>query len=83
MKATRYFTEQVMRKRPYLTAAMCEAVLAAPILRVDQIDGRVRFWGPARLPDDDKPRILRVITLADGETVHNAFMDRDFQVEDE
>jgi len=26
-------------------------------------------------------KFLRVITLADGETVHNAFFDRDFRVE--
>ena len=25
------------------------------------------------------PRILRVVTLADGETVHNAFFDRRFR----
>jgi len=25
-----------------------------------------------------KPRILRVVTLADGETIHNAFFDRGF-----
>jgi hypothetical protein len=28
-------------------------------------------------------RALRVILLADGETVHNAFFDRDFSPEDE
>jgi hypothetical protein len=27
---------------------------------------------------DGKPRMLRVVTLADGETIHNAFFDRDF-----
>jgi len=26
--------------------------------------------------DEDVPRILRVVTLADEETVHNAFFDR-------
>lgn len=29
-------------------------------------------------PGEDTPRILRVVTLADGETVHNAFFDRGF-----
>lgn len=28
-------------------------------------------------PGEDTPRILRVVTLADGETVHNAFFDGD------
>jgi len=30
------------------------------------------------LPDDAKSRILRVVTLEDGETLHNAFVDRGF-----
>jgi len=32
---------------------------------------------------DGKERILRVVTLEDGETVHNAFFDRDFRREDQ
>ncbi|MDR3721430.1 MAG: hypothetical protein P4L00_07495 [Candidatus Acidoferrales bacterium] len=42
-----------------------------------QPDGRIRFWGI--LPELGG-RALRVVTLADGETVHNAFPDRDFKV---
>ena len=79
MKATRYFTEQVLRKRPYLTLAMCEAVVRAPVARVQQIDSRIRFWGSARLPEDENQRMLRVVTLANGETIHNAFLDRGFR----
>jgi len=30
------------------------------------------------LPGEEKARILRVVTLEDGATVHNAFIDRDF-----
>jgi hypothetical protein len=33
-------------------------------------------WG--RAPEAVKSRYLRVILLADGETVHNAFFDRRF-----
>jgi hypothetical protein len=33
-----------------------------------------------RRPDARSGRALRVVTLADGETVHNAFPDRDFKV---
>jgi len=42
---------------------------------IGQPDGRIRQWGyiPAL------GRWLRVVTLEDGETVHNAFPDRDFQ----
>jgi hypothetical protein len=34
------------------------------------------------LPNEDNPRILRVVTLEDGMTIHNAFIDRNFR-EDE
>jgi hypothetical protein len=53
--------------------------LAAPIRRETQADGRVRYWGAVIDPRDGKTRILRVVTLEDGETVHNAFFDRDFE----
>ena len=78
MKTTRYFEEQVLRKRPYLQRSWCEAVLAAPIRREQQPDGRIRFWGWIVPPGEAKSRILRVVTLEDGETVHNAFFDRRF-----
>jgi hypothetical protein len=78
MNTTRYFEEQVLRKRPYLTVALCETVLSAPLHREDQDDGRVRFWGSVTDPRDGSSRYLRVITLADGRTIHNAFFDRDF-----
>jgi hypothetical protein len=82
MKTTRYFDEQVLRKRPYLTPGMCAAVLAAPLRRTGQVDGRIRHWGRVADTRDGKSRILRVVTLDDGETVHNAFFDRDF-IEDQ
>lgn len=76
---TRYFAEQVLRKRPYLTLAMCVAVLHDPLRVLPQDDGRVRHWGHATLPNETEARILRVITLADGVTIHNAFPDRNFR----
>ena len=82
MKATRYFEEQVLRKRPYLSYEMCETVRSAPLRREDQEDGRIRFWGEIELPGEEAPRILRVITLEDGETIHNAFIDRNFRKDD-
>lgn len=75
MKTTRYFEEQVLRKRPYLRREWCERVIGDPVRREDQPDGRIRFWGYIEELDG---RVLRVVTLADGETVHNAFPDRDF-----
>jgi hypothetical protein len=78
MIATRYFTEQVLRKRPYLTEELCRSVLTDPIRRIVQHDGRIRHWGPVILQNETETRILRVVTLEDGETLHNAFIDRNF-----
>lgn len=76
MKTTRYFEEQVLRKRPYLRREWCAHIIAHPVRREQQPDGRIRHWGYV---DEMGARALRVITLADGETVHNAFPDRDFE----
>jgi hypothetical protein len=79
LKTTRYFVEQVLRKRPYIKAEWCQQVLAAPVRRIVQTDDRVRFWGRIVIPGEARPRYLRVVTLDDGETVHNAFFDRNFR----
>ena len=79
MKTTRYFEEQVLRKRPYIQRKWCQDVLAAPLRRTVQTDDRVRFWGRIVVTGETRPRYLRVVTLADGETVHNAFFDRNFR----
>ncbi len=76
MKTTRYFDEQVLRKRRYLQTAWIEATLLAPARRIEQPDGRVRRWRRVEL-EDGQTYMLRVVTLADGKTVHNAFFDRD------
>jgi len=81
MKTTRYFEEQVLRKRPYIEKSMCLAVSAAPLRRDAQHDGRIRPWGEATDARDGKLRTLRVVTLGDGETIHNAFFDRDYRKE--
>jgi hypothetical protein len=75
MKTTRYFEEQVLRKRPYIRREWCERALARPLRREAQADGRVRHW--IFIPEIGQ--YLRVVTLADGETVHNAFPDRNFR----
>ena len=79
MRTTRYFEEQVLRKRPYVRRQWCQDVLAAPIRRLLQADGRIRFWGRILVPGEARPRFLRIVTLDDGETVHNAFFDRNFR----
>ena len=72
-----------MRKRPYIQRGWCLSVLAAPIHREEQDDGRIRFWGKIVPEGETEARILRVVTLEDGETVHNAFFDRGFREEEE
>jgi len=79
LKATRYFEEQVLRKRPYIARSWCIDVLRGPIRREVQEDGRIRFWGRVLIPGESRHRFLRVITLEDGETIHSAFFDRNFQ----
>ena len=67
MKTTRYFEEQVLRKRPCIDPAWCAGVIAAPVRRETQPAGRVRFRGTVTRPGESAPRVLRVVTLADGE----------------
>ena len=80
MKATRYFEEQVLRKRPYIRREYCEKIVVRPLPREIQADGRIRFWGRGPELGD---RVLRVVTLEDGETLHNAFLDRGFRSAEE
>jgi hypothetical protein len=78
VKTTRYFEEQVLRKRPYIKVEWIEAVMTAPLTRIVQEDGRIRLWASV-VDDTGKTYILRVVTLEDGETVHNAFFDRNYR----
>ena len=77
MKTTRYFDEQVLRKRPYLLDVDLAAATARPLRREVQADGRTRLWSEVVLPSMAGPRILRIVLLEDGETIHNASLDRD------
>jgi len=44
MKTTRYFEEQVLRKRPYIKREWCEQALLKPVRQEVQPDGRIRYW---------------------------------------
>ena len=65
-----------MRKRPYLTKAICIRVVESPIRTEAQDQDRHRFWAKI---DELGGRYLRVVTLADKLTIHNAFLDRGFR----
>lgn len=75
MKNTTYFEEEVLPKRPQLQREWCQRVVANSIATEVQPDGRIRFWG---IVPEMGGRVLRVVTLEDGETIHNAFFDRNF-----
>ena len=75
MKTTRYFNEQVLKKRIYLTIEMCEEIVRNPLRKDTQDDGRTRYWGFV----EELGKVIRVVVLEDGKTIHNAFMDRNFK----
>jgi len=54
---------------------MIRQAIRTPVAETIQDDGRIRRW--ARIEDADG-RYLRVVLLEDGETVRNAFFDRNF-----
>jgi len=73
---TRYFEKEVLRKRPYLQKKWCIYVVENPIAQKMQEYNRYRFWGEIEELDG---KILRVVTLEDKKTIHNAFPDRRFK----
>ena len=73
---TQYFEHEVLRKRPYLKKEWCIRVIENAVVSAPQESHRYRFWGP--VPELDG-RYLRVITLEDRVTIHNAFPDRRFR----
>jgi hypothetical protein len=77
MKCTHYFL--ATRERPDREMIREDWIVRAtvrPIKEIFQMDGRIRRWACIEEADS---RYLRVVLLPDGETVHNAFFDRDFK----
>jgi len=76
VKTTLYFDALRSRAdRAAIRDEWIERVIQSPIKEQIQTDGRIRRW--AQIPEAEN-RYLRVVLLADGETVHNAFFDRRF-----
>jgi hypothetical protein len=73
---TPYFENEVLLKRPYLKKEWCIQVVENPMKWEPQENNRFRFWG--RIPELGG-RVLRVVTLEDKLTIHNAFPDRGFK----
>ena len=79
MKTTSYF--DFMRRRADRKCIKEEWITSAvldPIEEVIQTDGRIRRWTWVA----DEGKFLRVILLEDGETIHNAFFDRNYSKEE-
>jgi len=73
---TAYFA--AIRARPdraVIRDEWIERAIRTPIHEHVQADGRIRRWTEVQ---EMKNRYLRVVLLADGETVPNAFFDRRF-----
>ena len=79
MKFTQYFL--FVRQRPDRTIIKDEWILEAinnPLRTEVQADRRIRKWAYI----EEMGKYLRVILLEDGETIHNAFIDRSFREEE-
>ena len=75
-KFTDYFENEVLQKRPYQQKEWCIRVIENPIRVEEQENNRFRFFGAIEEIDN---RVLRLITLEDKVTIHNAFPDRGFK----
>ncbi len=76
-KFTEYFEKEVLRKRPYIKKEWCLHVINNPLKMEPQEHNRFRFWG---IIDELDSRVLRVVTLEDKITIHNAFPDRRYKL---
>ncbi|QCW80820.1 hypothetical protein EQU24_00025 [Methylotuvimicrobium buryatense] len=77
MKTTKYFLTTRMRPdREIIKDEWIQYVVRFPENEHIQFDGRIRRW--ARI-EEMGGRYPRVILLPDGETVHNAFIDRGYK----
>ena len=77
MKLTQYFLTLSQRPdRANIRLEWIEQVIEHPEREMIQQDGRIRRWARVEAADG---KYLRVILLADGETIHNAFFDRGFK----
>ena len=73
---TPYFENEVLRKRPYIKKEYCVRIIKNPLKVEKQESNRYRFWGEI---EELGERVIRVVTLSDKRTIHNAFMDRGFK----
>ena len=76
---TWHFEHEVQPDRPYLDIATCDGSSLPRSAPKCRRTGASRLWGEVTLPSEREPRIIRVVTLEDGETIHTAFIDRNYR----
>ena len=76
MKYTQHFLYTRHRAgRAEIKMEWIKSVNHKPLATQTQKDGRIREWGYIA----EVGRYLRIVLLEDGETLHDAFFDRNFQ----
>jgi hypothetical protein len=76
LRYTEYFLYTRSRPdRARIREEWIRSTVEEPVRTDIQSDGRIRKWAMI----EEEGRYLRVILLADGRTVHNAFFDRSFK----
>jgi hypothetical protein len=76
MKFTNYFLHTRQRTdRKDIKMEWIEKVFHFPDHVYIQTDGRTRKWGYI----EETGKFLRIVVMEDGETIHNAFFDRNFK----
>ena len=76
MKCTQYFSFIRHRQdRAIIKEEWILDTIKKPVKTEVQTDGRIRKWRYI----EEMGKYLRTILLEDGETVHNAFFDRNFK----
>lgn len=73
MQKSRYYVNDVLRRRPYLRDEWIVQAFENPIYKEQQPNGRWRHY----IYIAEFGKYLRVVF--DGEIVHNAFLDRGFK----
>lgn len=69
-----YF-DRSRNRHPHVTRAIAEEIALSYEHEETQDDGRIRRWGYS----EDLEQYVRVILLPDGNTILNAFPDRDYE----
>ena len=76
MKYTEYFLHTKKRPdRSYIKDEWIRKAFLEPIGEEIQSDNRIRKWAWI----EEEQKYLRIVILADGKTIHNAFFDRNFK----